>query len=79
MRSEFQCTVEKDGLVASPNIGHSFQNFSIITEQLAHETKIDCDDPFASVPDQVAAALLRIFELTIRGHCCTKIDSLAYN
>jgi hypothetical protein len=51
MQSTFRCTVEKGSLAASPNIGHTFQNFSVITERLADAKEIDGEDLFAPIPD----------------------------
>ncbi len=50
MKSTFHCNIEKGSLAPSPNVGPTFQNFSIITEWLADAKEIDCDDLFSPTP-----------------------------
>jgi len=49
MQLAFCCIIEKGSLAARPNIGHTYQTFSIITERVAEAEEIDSDDP-ASMP-----------------------------
>jgi len=41
MQLAFRCIIEKGSLVAHPNIGHTYQTFLIITEQVAEAEEID--------------------------------------
>ena len=44
MQSTFRCGLAKESLVASLEIGPTFGEFSIITEELASHEEVDCDD-----------------------------------
>src|SRR5271163_672033 len=43
LQSTFRCEIGKGSLAARPDVGPTFENFSIITEQLFKHDDIDCD------------------------------------
>ena len=47
LQSTFRCEIGKGSLAARPDVGPTFENFSIITEQLFKHDEIDCDEIYS--------------------------------